>query len=116
MKRVPCLEHAGIKTIVNGPISYTPDGSPISARRGACAINGTGHSGVTAAGGASWQLAEWIVGASPASTCSVRSRRFGRTRKRYTVVRTKRIATFSPFTIRTKSVTTRGRRANPIYS
>ena len=24
MKRVPCLEHCGIKTIVNGPIAYTP--------------------------------------------------------------------------------------------
>ena len=29
MKRVPCLEHCGIKTIVNGPIAYTPDGSPL---------------------------------------------------------------------------------------
>src|SRR5262245_51559674 len=28
-KRVPCLENCGIKTIVNGPISYTPDGSPL---------------------------------------------------------------------------------------
>ena len=29
MRRVPALENCGIKDIVNGPISYTPDGSPL---------------------------------------------------------------------------------------
>ena len=28
-RRVPALEQCGIKDIVNGPISYTPDGSPL---------------------------------------------------------------------------------------
>src|SRR5258708_37311171 len=28
-RRVPALENCGIKDIVNGPISYTPDGSPL---------------------------------------------------------------------------------------
>jgi len=27
-RRVPCLARCGIKDIVNGPIAYTPDGSP----------------------------------------------------------------------------------------
>jgi dimethylglycine dehydrogenase len=27
-RRVPSLENCGIKDIVNGPIAYTPDGSP----------------------------------------------------------------------------------------
>ena len=68
MKRVPCLEHCGIKTIVNGPISYTPDGSPLVGP--AWGVRNVwlneGHSfGVTAAGGAGWQLAEWIVEGEP---------------------------------------------------
>ncbi|NDG50629.1 MAG: FAD-binding oxidoreductase, partial [Rhodospirillales bacterium] len=68
MKRVPALEHCGIKTIVNGPISYTPDGSPLIGP--AWGLKNVwlneGHSfGVTAAGGAGWQLAEWIVEGEP---------------------------------------------------
>ena len=90
MKRVPCLEHCGIKTIVNGPISYTPDGSPLigpaSGLRNVW-LN-EGHSfGVTAAGGAGWQLAEWIVEGEPGiDMLAVDPRRFGGyAGKRYTV-------------------------------
>ena len=28
-RRLPCLEQAGIHTVVNGPITYTPDGAPL---------------------------------------------------------------------------------------
>ncbi len=81
MKRVPCLEHCGIKTIVNGPISYTPDGSPLVGPAWGVPnlwLN-EGHSfGVTAAGGSGWQLAEWIVEGEPGiDMLGVDPRRFG---------------------------------------
>jgi dimethylglycine dehydrogenase len=90
MRRVPCLEHCGIKTIVNGPISYTPDGSPLIGP--AWGVDNVwlneGHSfGVTAAGGAGWQLAEWITEGDPGiDMLGVDPRRFGAyAGKRYTV-------------------------------
>ncbi len=68
IRRVPSFEHAGIKQIVNGPISYTPDGSPLVGpawNKRNLWLN-EGHSfGVTAAGGSGWQLAEWIVEGEP---------------------------------------------------
>jgi dimethylglycine dehydrogenase len=92
MKRVPCLEHCGIKTIVNGPISYTPDGSPMIGP--AWGLRNVwlneGHSfGVTAAGGSGWQLAEWIVEGEPGiDMLGVDPRRFGAyAGKRYTVAK-----------------------------
>ena len=89
-RRVPALENCGIKDIVNGPISYTPDGSPLIGP----AWNvpnlwlNEGHSfGVTAAGGAGWQLAEWILEGEPGiDMLAVDPRRFGEyTSKRYLV-------------------------------
>jgi dimethylglycine dehydrogenase len=92
MKRVPCLEHCGIKTIVNGPIAYTPDGGPLVGP--AWDVRNVwlneGHSfGVTAAGGAGWQLAEWIVEGEPGiDMLGADPRRFGPyAGKRYTVVK-----------------------------
>ncbi|MDP6342876.1 MAG: FAD-dependent oxidoreductase [Alphaproteobacteria bacterium] len=81
MKRVPTFEKAGIKDIINGPIAYTPDGSPLVGpawdRRNFWMSEG--HSfGVTAAGGAGWQLAEWIVEGEPGiDMMDVDPRRFG---------------------------------------
>jgi dimethylglycine dehydrogenase len=92
MKRVPALEHCGIKTIVNGPISYTPDGSPLIGPAGGARnvwLN-EGHSfGVTAAGGAGWQLAEWIVEGQPGiDMLAVDPRRYGGyAGRRYTVAK-----------------------------
>ena len=89
-RRVPALEHCGIKDIVNGPISYTPDGSPLIgpawSKRNLW-LN-EGHSfGITAAGGSGWQLAEWIVEGEPGiDMLSADPRRFGPyTSKRYVV-------------------------------
>lgn len=91
-RRVPGLERCGIKDIVNGPISYTPDGSPLVGpawgKRNVW-IN-EGHSfGITAAGGAGWQLAEWIVEGEPGiDMLAVDPRRFGGyTSKRYLVAK-----------------------------
>ena len=90
MRRVPALENCGIKDIVNGPISYTPDGSPLIGPAWGLPnvwLN-EGHSfGITAAGGAGWQLAEWIVEGEPGiDMLAVDPRRFGAyTSKRYLV-------------------------------
>ena len=80
-RRVPSFENAGIKDIVNGPISYSPDGNPLVGP--AFGLENfwisEGHSfGVTAAGGAGWQLAEWIVEGEPGvDMLGVDPRRFG---------------------------------------
>jgi len=89
-RRVPALESCGIKDIVNGPISYTPDGSPLIGPAWGLPnvwLN-EGHSfGITAAGGSGWQLAEWIVEEEPGiDMLAVDPRRFGAyTSKRYVV-------------------------------
>lgn len=91
-RRVPALASCGIKDIVNGPISYTPDGSPMVGPAWGVRnlwIN-EGHSfGITAAGGAGWQLAEWIVEGEPGiDMLGVEPRRFGPyTGKRYVVTK-----------------------------
>ena len=89
-RRVPALANCGIKDIVNGPISYTPDGSALIGP--AWGVQNVwlneGHSfGITAAGGAGWQLAEWIVEGEPGiDMLAVDPRRFGLyTGKRYLV-------------------------------
>jgi dimethylglycine dehydrogenase len=91
-RRVPALANCGIKDVVNGPISYTPDGSALIGPAGSQPnvwLN-EGHSfGITAAGGAGWQLAEWIVEGEPGiDLLAVDPRRFGPyTGKRYLVTK-----------------------------
>ena len=79
--RVPAFGEVGIKKVYNGAIAYTPDGSPIVGPAWGLKnfwLN-EGHSfGVTAAGGAGWQLAEWIVEGEPSiDMMGVDPRRFG---------------------------------------
>ncbi|TKT80057.1 FAD-dependent oxidoreductase [Aquamicrobium sp. LC103] len=79
--RVPAFGEVGIKKVYNGAIAYTPDGSPIIGPAPGLKnfwLN-EGHSfGVTAAGGAGWQLAEWIVDGEPSiDMMGVDPRRFG---------------------------------------
>ena len=79
--RVPAFGEVGIKKVYNGAIAYTPDGSPIIGPAWDLRnfwLN-EGHSfGVTAAGGAGWQLAEWIVEGEPSiDMLGVDPRRFG---------------------------------------
>ncbi|MHB2165827.1 GcvT family protein [Alsobacter sp. R-9] len=79
--RVPAFGEVGIKKVYNGAIAYTPDGSPIVGPAWDVPnvwLN-EGHSfGVTAAGGAGWQLAEWIVEGEPTiDMMGVDPRRFG---------------------------------------
>ncbi|MGI9482404.1 MAG: GcvT family protein [Hyphomicrobiales bacterium] len=81
MARVPAFGEVGIKQVYNGAICYTPDGSPIigPAWNKKNLWFNEGHSfGVTAAGGAGWQLAEWIVEGEPSiDMMGVDPRRFG---------------------------------------
>jgi dimethylglycine dehydrogenase len=79
--RVPAFGEVGVKKVYNGAIPYTPDGSPIVGPAPGVKnfwLN-EGHSfGVTAAGGAGWQLAEWIVEGEPSiDMLGVDPRRFG---------------------------------------
>lgn len=81
MQRVPAFGEVGIKKVYNGAIAYTPDGSPIIGPAWGLKnfwLN-EGHSfGVTAAGGAGWQLAHWIVDGEPTiDMMGVDPRRFG---------------------------------------
>ncbi len=81
MARVPAFGEVGIKRVYNGAIAYTPDGSPIVGPAWGLKnfwLN-EGHSfGVTAAGGAGWQLAHWIVDGEPTiDMMGVDPRRFG---------------------------------------
>ncbi|MEM7464069.1 MAG: FAD-dependent oxidoreductase, partial [Pseudomonadota bacterium] len=79
--RVPAFAEVGIKKVYNGAIAYTPDGSPAIGPAPGLKnfwLN-EGHSfGITAAGGAGWQLAEWIVDGEPTiDMMGVDPRRFG---------------------------------------
>lgn len=81
MVRVPGFGEVGIKKVYNGAIAYTPDGNPIIGP--APGLKNfwlsEGHSfGITAAGGAGWQLAEWIVDGEPTiDMMGADPRRFG---------------------------------------
>jgi dimethylglycine dehydrogenase len=70
-----------VKKVYNGAIAYTPDGNPIIGPAWDVPnfwLN-EGHSfGITAAGGAGWQLAEWIVEGEPTiDMLGVDPRRYG---------------------------------------
>ncbi len=79
--RVPAFGEVGVKEVYNGAIAYTPDGSPMVGPAWGLEnywLN-EGHSfGITAAGGAGWQLAEWITEGEPSiDMMGVDPRRFG---------------------------------------
>jgi dimethylglycine dehydrogenase len=81
INRVPAFGEVGVKEVYNGAIPYTPDGSPIVGPAWGLRnfwLN-EGHSfGITAAGGAGWQLAEWITEGEPTiDMLGVDPRRFG---------------------------------------
>jgi dimethylglycine dehydrogenase len=63
-KRLPCLTETGIRTIINGPITYSPDGLPLVGRipgkRNAWCIIGL-RAGIGEGGGHGWLLAQQIV-------------------------------------------------------
>ncbi|MGH1543390.1 MAG: GcvT family protein [Arenicella sp.] len=68
MEQVEIVAQAGIKTVVNGPITYTPDGHPLIGP-----VHGydnyfvcTGFNfGIVQGGGAGYFMAQWIVDGHP---------------------------------------------------
>ena len=80
--RVPALQTAGIKQLVNGPESFTPDGNFILGEApelpGFFVGAGFNAFGIAAGGGAGMALAEWVAaGAPPFDLWPVDIRRFG---------------------------------------
>ncbi len=81
-ERMPCLTEVGIHTIINGPITYTPDGLPIvgkiPGKRNAYCITGL-RAGLGEGGGHGWLLAQIIAhGEACYDTWCIDPRRFTR--------------------------------------
>ncbi len=81
MERVPIVANAGIKTIVNGPITYTPDGLPlIGPAHGVDGyfLNCGSSFGIVQGGGSGRFCAEWIIDGHPSlDLWDLDPRRFG---------------------------------------
>jgi glycine cleavage system aminomethyltransferase T/glycine/D-amino acid oxidase-like deaminating enzyme len=80
--RVPALETAGVKQLINGPESFTPDGNFILGEapelQGFFVGCGFNAFGIASAGGAGRALAEWIAAGEPSMDLwPVDIRRFG---------------------------------------
>jgi len=83
LPRVPALQTAGVKQLVNGPESFTPDGNFILGEApeqpGFFVGAGFNAYGIAAGGGAGMALAEWVAkGEPPFDLWPVDIRRFGR--------------------------------------
>ena len=81
MERVPALARAGVKTVVHGPITFTPDANPLIGPAfgldNAWLLTGSSM-GVMEGGGAGRFLADWMAdGAPPMDALAVDPRRFG---------------------------------------
>jgi dimethylglycine dehydrogenase len=81
-KRVPLLDGVGLKTILNGPDGYTPDGrclmGPVPGVRNYHVLAGFSIFGIVFGGGAGRFAAEWIVDGQPSEDMwELDIRRFG---------------------------------------
>ncbi|MFZ1725690.1 MAG: FAD-dependent oxidoreductase [Albidovulum sp.] len=79
--RIPALSTAGIKQMINGSESFTPDGNFILGPAPECTnmYVGAGFNafGIASGGGAGWVLAEWaMTGEAPLDLWAVDIRRF----------------------------------------
>jgi 4-methylaminobutanoate oxidase (formaldehyde-forming) len=100
MGRVPALQTAGVKTLLNGPESFTPDGNFILGEAPALGglFVGAGFNafGIAAGGGAGKVLAEWVAGgAAPYDLWPVDIRRFGRNHQDIGWVRTRTLEAYA---------------------
>ncbi|MCC0019168.1 MAG: FAD-dependent oxidoreductase [Hoeflea sp.] len=86
IERVPALENVGVKQMINGPESFTPDGNFILGPAPEC-VNmfvGAGFNafGIASGGGAGWVLAQWVIdGEAPLDLWVVDIRRFAQMHK-----------------------------------
>ena len=92
--RVPALANAGVKQLLNGPESFTPDGNFIlgeAPEQPNCFIGaGFNAFGIASGGGAGMALAEWVAtGAAPYDLWPVDIRRFGRVHQSTDWIRTR---------------------------
>lgn len=81
IERIPALETVGVKQMINGPESFTPDGNFILGRAPECSnmFVGAGFNafGIASGGGAGWVLAQWVIdGEAPLDLWTVDIRRF----------------------------------------
>ena len=81
IERVPSLANVGVKQMINGPESFTPDGNFILGSAPECSnmFVGAGFNafGIASGGGAGWVLAQWVVdGEAPLDLWVVDIRRF----------------------------------------
>lgn len=81
MIRVPALAKTGVKQMINGSESFTPDGNFILGRSNECPnmFVGAGFNafGIASGGGAGWALADWALnGEAPLDLWTVDIRRF----------------------------------------
>jgi glycine cleavage system aminomethyltransferase T/glycine/D-amino acid oxidase-like deaminating enzyme len=81
LARVPALADAGIKQMINGPESFTPDGNFLLGEapevRNFFVGAGFNAFGIASAGGAGWVLADWVsAGEQPLDLWVVDIRRF----------------------------------------
>ena len=81
VERIPALETAGVKQMINGPESFTPDGNFVLGVAPECKnmFVGAGFNafGIASGGGAGWVLAQWVVdGEAPLDLWVVDIRRF----------------------------------------
>ncbi|QRI61686.1 FAD-dependent oxidoreductase (plasmid) [Shinella sp. PSBB067] len=79
--RVPALERVGVRQMINGSESFTPDGNFILGAAPECSnmFVGAGFNafGIASGGGAGWVLAQWVVdGEAPLDLWAVDIRRF----------------------------------------
>ncbi|ODT07462.1 MAG: FAD-dependent oxidoreductase [Mesorhizobium sp. SCN 65-20] len=81
IERVPSLANVGVKQMINGPESFTPDGNFILGSAPECPnmFVGAGFNafGIASGGGTGWVLAQWVVdGEAPLDLWVVDIRRF----------------------------------------
>ena len=98
--RVPALAEAGLRQLINGPESFTPDGNFIlgEAPELPNVFIGAGFNafGIAAGGGAGQALAEWVHdGMPPYDLWVVDIRRFGRPHQDTDWVRTRTLEAYS---------------------
>jgi len=98
--RVPALADAGIKQMLNGPESFTPDGNFILGaapeRNNVFVGAGFNAFGIASGGGAGMALAEWVQnGAPPFDLWPVDIRRFGKPHADVNWVRSRTLEAYS---------------------
>ncbi|MEK1891310.1 MAG: FAD-dependent oxidoreductase [Phyllobacterium sp.] len=81
IERIPAIAAVGVKQMINGPESFTPDGNFILGIAPECTnmFVGAGFNafGIASGGGAGWVLAQWVVdGEAPLDLWTVDIRRF----------------------------------------